>query len=86
MMMSDDKVGGWVKKGQNHDDVILECPLVKLETNMIFFKAFQIFYLEFGNQNVTSKKILTLLTWVYVLAYDCHFQLRLFQLDLIPSH
>ena len=28
MMMSDDKVGGWVKKGQNHDDVILECPLM----------------------------------------------------------
>ena len=27
MMMSDDKVGGWVKKCQNHDDVILECPL-----------------------------------------------------------
>ena len=27
MMASDDKVGGWVKKGQNHDDVILECPL-----------------------------------------------------------
>ena len=27
MMTSDDKVGGWVKKGQNHDDVILECPL-----------------------------------------------------------
>ena len=30
MMMSDDKVGGWVKKGQNHDDVILECPLIYL--------------------------------------------------------
>ena len=29
MMMSDNKVGGWVKKGQNHDDVILECPLIK---------------------------------------------------------
>ena len=29
MMTSDDKVGGWVKKGQNHDDVILECPLVE---------------------------------------------------------
>ena len=29
MMTSDDKVGGWVKKGQNHDDVILECPLRK---------------------------------------------------------
>ena len=29
MMTSDDKVGGWVKKGQNHDDVILECPLIK---------------------------------------------------------
>jgi hypothetical protein len=27
MMTSDDKVGGWVKKGQNHDDVILECSL-----------------------------------------------------------
>ena len=26
MMTSDDKVGGWVKKGQNHDDIILECP------------------------------------------------------------
>ena len=24
MMTSDDKVGGWVKKAQNHDDVILE--------------------------------------------------------------
>jgi hypothetical protein len=24
MMMSDDKVVGWVKKGQNHDDIILE--------------------------------------------------------------
>ena len=24
MMTSADKVGGWVKKGQNHDDVMLE--------------------------------------------------------------
>ena len=30
MMTSDDKVGGWVKKGQNHDDVILECRLCKI--------------------------------------------------------
>ena len=30
MMMSDDKVGGWVKKVQNHDDVILEWSLNKL--------------------------------------------------------
>ena len=29
MMTSDDKMGGWVKKGQNHDDVILECPLAQ---------------------------------------------------------
>ena len=29
MMTSDDKVGGWVKKGQNHDDVILEWSLSK---------------------------------------------------------
>ena len=27
MMTSADKVGGWVKKGQNHDDVILEWSL-----------------------------------------------------------
>ena len=31
MMTSDDKVGGWVKKGQNHDDVILEWSLTKLK-------------------------------------------------------
>ena len=29
MMTPDDKVGGWVKKGQSHDDVILECPLIE---------------------------------------------------------
>ena len=29
MMMSADKVGGWVKKGQNHDDVILEWSLLQ---------------------------------------------------------
>ena len=36
MMTSDDKVGGQVEKGQNHDDVILECPLMiktKQKTN-----------------------------------------------------
>ena len=27
MMTSADKVGGWVNKGQNHDDVILEWSL-----------------------------------------------------------
>ena len=30
MMTSADKVGGWVKKGQNHDDVILEWSPTKL--------------------------------------------------------
>ena len=30
MLTSDDKVGGWVKKGQNHDDVILEWSLIGL--------------------------------------------------------
>ena len=35
MMTSDDKVGGWVKKGQNHDDVILECPLTDLRAWII---------------------------------------------------
>ena len=33
MMTSDDKVGGWVKKGQKHDDVILEWSLIKIITN-----------------------------------------------------
>ena len=32
MMMSDDKVGGWVKKCQNHDDVILEWSLMILKS------------------------------------------------------
>ena len=27
MMTSDDKVGAWVKKDQNHDDIILEWSL-----------------------------------------------------------
>ena len=36
MMTSDDKVGGWVKKGQNHDDVILECPLTEKVTSKRF--------------------------------------------------
>ena len=31
MMTSDDKVGGWVKKGQNHDDVILEWSFMKFD-------------------------------------------------------
>ena len=31
MMMSDDKVGGWVKKVQNHDDVILEWSLTLIQ-------------------------------------------------------
>ena len=32
MLTSDDKVGGWVKKGQNHDDVILEWPLPRVHS------------------------------------------------------
>ena len=34
MMTSDDKVVGWVKKGQNRDDVILECPLSVSVSNL----------------------------------------------------
>ena len=37
MMTSDDKVGGWVKKGQNHDDVILECPLSLIWSKSVDF-------------------------------------------------
>ena len=36
MMTSDDKVGGWVKKGQNHNDIILEWSL----SNYQYFVAF----------------------------------------------
>ena len=34
MIMSDDKVGGWIKKGQNRDDVILEWSLSNKITKM----------------------------------------------------
>ena len=33
MMTFDDKVGGWVKKGQNHDDVILEWSLSQMSAS-----------------------------------------------------
>ena len=36
MLRSDDKVGGWVKKGQNHDDVILEWSLIKMKYRKYF--------------------------------------------------
>ena len=35
MMTSADKVGGWVKKGQNHDDVILEWSLTGISIKKI---------------------------------------------------
>ena len=35
MMMSADKVGWWVKKGQNHDDVILEWSLTVLNYTVL---------------------------------------------------
>ena len=38
MMTSDDKVGGWVKKGQNHDDVILEWSLVEIFSKNFLLK------------------------------------------------
>ena len=39
MMTSDDNVGGWFKKGQNHDDVILECPLNILQLLTLSFET-----------------------------------------------
>ena len=39
MMTSDDKVGGWVKKGQNHDDVIFECPLGDIQNHFSYYLA-----------------------------------------------
>ena len=42
MMTSDDKVDGWVKKGENHDDVILEWSPIEriwnsIETTLFFY-------------------------------------------------
>ena len=38
-MTSDDKVGGWVKKAQNHDDVLLEwslgCPMNTVKSQAV---------------------------------------------------
>ena len=34
MLMSADKVGGWVRKGQKHADVILERPLNEKKTDL----------------------------------------------------
>ena len=39
-MTSDDKVGGWVKKGQNHDDVILEWSLKQGDSLTSFWHPF----------------------------------------------
>ena len=45
MMTSDDKVGGWVKKGQNHDDVILEWSLTEgksiIESSLNYIAAYK---------------------------------------------
>ena len=39
MLTSDDKVGGWVKKGQNHDGVVLEwSPTIHLNKG-VFLKS-----------------------------------------------
>ena len=38
MMTSDDKVGGWVKKGQNHDDLILEWSL-RISCEIVDYKV-----------------------------------------------
>jgi len=35
MLMSADKVGGWVKKRQKHADVILVCPPTKIDISWI---------------------------------------------------
>ena len=57
MMTSDDKVGGWVKKGQNHDDVILECPLTKHEFWGLLITKSQHLMLPNLTWNETSLKI-----------------------------
>ena len=46
MMTSADKVDGWVKKGQNHDDVILEWSL-----NLSIF-----FNIKISRESFRSKK------------------------------
>ena len=48
MMTSDDKVGGWLKKGQNHDDVILECSLIDLHFESYIYKKGLVFQINRG--------------------------------------
>ena len=54
MMTSDDKVGGWVKKGQNHDDVILESPLVtcKLALALVLALLVSFFMVQLKRRNM----------------------------------
>ena len=35
MMTPDDKVGGWVKKDPNYDDIILKWSLIDFQTQLI---------------------------------------------------
>ena len=42
MMTSADKVGGWVKKGQNHDDVIHEWSLTLRTKKLVQQFAFSL--------------------------------------------
>ena len=46
MMTSDDKVGGRVKKSQNHDDVILECPLTASMARLLPLFTYFNLYME----------------------------------------
>ena len=57
MMTSDDKVGGWVKKGQNHNDVILEWSLSNssdVKSNLSPVRSAEIFCIAFQNNEDPS--------------------------------
>ena len=63
MLTSDDKVGGWVKKGQNHDDVILEWSLTKLKKKV---HIIQPEHFRVGNwKKVPTLKGFRLIGWPY---------------------
>ena len=61
MMTSDDKVGGWVKKGQNHDDVILEWSLIMKVLSFATLVLTHNMHLRQVNQLISKKKYQALL-------------------------
>ena len=67
MMTSADKVGGWVKKGQNHDDVILEWSLTNQKIKISYCFKQRSEKLEFLHFTFN-----TFFLWLFNTQYECN--------------